>query len=165
MPGRFPPPESGPRRLRPHLFGVFFVIVTFCFYKKKYCSYKNSSLIFTLHRHFSGGEHVFFLSTNKYEKTFFAWDSTMAVVWYAPPPDKKTNDKTLFFEVGWFLVYPTSPPTRAPSSSELFFCWTGDRTRKHKGKKRPGAGGSKEEGESGGTSSPPPPPLSRTLVF
>jgi hypothetical protein len=39
---------------------LFFVIATFCFYKKKYCSYKNSSLIFTLHRHFSGEERVFF---------------------------------------------------------------------------------------------------------
>ena len=38
----------------------FFVIANFCFYKKKYCSYKNSSMIFTLHRHFSGGERVFF---------------------------------------------------------------------------------------------------------
>ena len=61
----------------------FFVIATFCFYKKKYCS---SSLIFTSPLFWR--RTCFFLSTNKYGKTFFAWDSTtMTVVWYAPPRD------------------------------------------------------------------------------
>jgi hypothetical protein len=93
----------------------FFVIATFCFYKKKYCS---SSLIFTspLFRR----RTCFFLSTNKYGKTFFAWDSTtMTVVWYAPPRDgmaivffvrATANKRSPFFPRGGRGSSP--PPTR-----------------------------------------------------
>jgi hypothetical protein len=72
----------------------FFVIANFCFYKKKYCSYKNSSMIFTLHRHFSGGKRVFFYFTNKYEKTFLR--ETQRWFWCDMPPlspDEKKNQR------------------------------------------------------------------------
>jgi hypothetical protein len=66
------------------------------------------------------------------------------------PTKKKTNDKALFFEVGWFLVYPRHRHERHFRANCILLNGGQDQ----EGKKRTGRGGSKEEGESGGTSSP-----------
>jgi hypothetical protein len=67
----------------------FFVIANFCFYKKKYCSYKNSSMIFTLHRHFSGGERVFFQVQINMKKLFLRETQRWPWCDMPPPPTKK----------------------------------------------------------------------------
>ena len=81
----------------------------------------------------------------------------MAVVWYAPSPrQKKTNDKALFFEVGWFLVYPRHRHERHFRANCILLNGGQDQ----EGKKRTGRGGIKRRrGERRDIVSSPPPPV------
>ena len=64
-----------------------------------------------------------------------------------PPPTKKpTIRPSSSRSVDFRFILATD--TSAIFERTLFLLNGGDRTRKHKGKKRPGAGGSKEEGEN-----------------